>query len=110
MSLPCDYKEFLLWSDGGEGHIYDLYLSMWTASQIIELNDFDSVGSRLGTGFVGIRTDSGDYCFALDLRNGLGFVVVPLCTLSDDEVKSLAATFLDGLADIRDRWITGNDL
>ncbi|PFW67112.1 SMI1/KNR4 family protein, partial [Bacillus sp. AFS075960] len=30
VSLPLDYKDFLTWSNGGEGQVGDLYLSMWT--------------------------------------------------------------------------------
>jgi len=110
VSLPLNYKELLLWSDGGEGEVGDLYLSMWTVEQVVELNALYSITKRMGYGFVGIGTDGGDYCFALDLRRGERFVVVPLGALAEDEVKPLASDLVDGLTCIHDGSITGNDL
>ncbi|AIO75514.1 TPA: SMI1/KNR4 family protein [Burkholderia multivorans] len=110
ISLPLDYKDFLTWSNGGEGQVGDLYLSMWTIEQVIELNALYSITTRMGKGFVGIGTDGGDYCFALDLRRNEHFVVVPLGALADEEVKPLAGNLVDGLTGIRDGTITGNDL
>ena len=108
--LPLSYKAFLAWSDGGEGDVGDLYLSMWTVEQVIELNALYSITARMGRDFVGIGTDGGDYCFALDLRGDERFVVVPLGALAEDEVKSLASDLVAGLTAIRDGHITGNDL
>ncbi|RQS48666.1 SMI1/KNR4 family protein [Burkholderia sp. Bp8984] len=110
VSLPLDYKDFLAWSDGGEGEVGDLYLSMWTVVQAVELNALYSITTRMGRGFVGIGTDGGDYCFALDLPRGERFVVVPLGALAEDEVKPLASDLVSGLTSIRDGRITGNDL
>ncbi|HEF4780471.1 SMI1/KNR4 family protein [Burkholderia multivorans] len=108
--LPLNYKDFLAWSDGGEGEVGDLYLSMWAVEQVIELNALYSITTRMGRGFVGIGTDGGDYCFALDLRRDQRFVVVPLGALAEDEVKSLASDLVAGLTAIHDGHITGNDL
>ncbi|HDR8967857.1 TPA: SMI1/KNR4 family protein [Burkholderia vietnamiensis] len=108
--LPLNYKDFLAWSDGGEGEVGELYLSMWTVEQVIELNALYSIATRMGRGFVGIGTDGGDYCFALDLRRDERFVVAPLGALAEDEVKSLASDLVAGLTAIRDGRITGNDL
>ncbi|KVF68821.1 hypothetical protein WS75_27525 [Burkholderia sp. FL-7-2-10-S1-D7] len=110
VSLPPNYKDFLLWADGGEGEVGDLYLSMWTVEQVIELNALYSITSRMGQDFVGIGTDGGDYCFALDLRKGERFVVVPLGALAEDEVKPLASDFVVGLTRIHDGLITGDNL
>jgi len=110
LSLPLDYRDFLVWADGREGDVGDLYLSMWTVEQVVELNTLYSITTRMGQGFVGIGTDGGDYCFALDLRSGERFVVVPLGALAEDEVKALASDLVDGLTRIRDGYITGNDL
>ena len=109
-SLPPDYKDFLLWSDGGEGAVGDLYLALWTAEQVVDLNALYSITKRMGHRFVGIGTDGGDYCFSLDLRGGERFVVVPLGALAEDEIKPLARDFVDGLTSIRDGRITGDDL
>lgn len=59
---------------------------------------------------MGIGTDGGDYCFALDLRGGERFVVVPLGALTEDEVKPLARDLVDALTSIRDGGITGDGL
>ncbi|AOI56433.1 SMI1/KNR4 family protein [Burkholderia diffusa] len=108
--LPLNYKNFLAWSDGGEGEVGDLYLSMWTVKQVVELNALYSITTRMGRGFVGIGTDGGYYCFALDLRRDERFVVVPLGALAEDEVKPLASDLVAGLTAIHDGRITGNDL
>ncbi|WP_257828251.1 SMI1/KNR4 family protein [Burkholderia glumae] len=108
--LPLNYKDFLAWSDGGEGEVGDLYLSIWTVTQVVELNALYSITTRMGRGFVGIGTDGGDYCFALDLRRDERFVVVPLGALAEDDVKPLASNLVAGLTAIRDGHITGNDL
>lgn len=110
VSLPLNYKDFLVWSDGGEGEVGDLYLSMWTVEQVVELNALYSITKRMGRGFVGIGTDGGDYCFALDLRRDERFVVVPLGALAEDEVKPLASDLVAGLTSIHDGHITGSDL
>ncbi|WP_414449629.1 SMI1/KNR4 family protein [Burkholderia sp. 22PA0099] len=110
VSLPLSYKGFLGWSDGGEGEVGDLYLSMWTVAQVVELNALYSITTRMGRSFVGIGTDGGDYCFALDLQKGERFVVVPLGALAEDEIKPLASDFVSGLTSIHDGRITGNDL
>ncbi|WP_080937127.1 SMI1/KNR4 family protein [Burkholderia plantarii] len=110
ISLPSDYKDFLLWSDGGEGEVGDLYLSMWTLNQLNDLNSLYSIDKRMGAKFLGIGTDGGDYCFALDLRKKGEFVVVPLGALGDDEIKKIDNSFSSGVEKIRDLIITGDDL
>ncbi|WP_175676544.1 SMI1/KNR4 family protein [Burkholderia ambifaria] len=109
-SLPPNYKDLLLWSDGGEGEVGDLYLAVWTVEQVVELNALYSITTRMGEGFVCIGTDGGDYCFALDLRGGERFVVVPFGALTEDEIKPLARNLVDALTSIRDGGITGDDL
>jgi hypothetical protein len=110
VSLPSDYKEFFLWSNGGEGDFGGLYLAMWSTDEVASLNELYSIRRRIGDDFIGVGTDGGDYCFAVDLRNNAAFVVVPLGALADDEVKRLADSFTDGLTAIRDGKITGDDL
>ena len=36
--LPDDYKEFMLWSNGGEGNIGSQYLSLWKIEDLMQLN------------------------------------------------------------------------
>jgi hypothetical protein len=110
VAFPSAYREFLSWSDGGEGAVGDLYLSLWSVGQVAELNGLYSITRRMGRGFVGIGTDGGGYCFALELRGGERFVAVPLGALAESEVKHLADSLTYGLARIRDGYITGKDL
>jgi hypothetical protein len=110
VALPSDYKEFLQWSNGGEGDFGGLYVAMWPTADVVSLNELYSIRTRMGHDFIGVGTDGGDYCFAVDLRNNAAFVVVPLGALADDEVKRLADSFIDGLTAIRDGTVTGDDL
>ena len=34
--LPDDYKEFMLWSNGGEGNIGSQYLSLWKIEDLMQ--------------------------------------------------------------------------
>jgi hypothetical protein len=110
VALPPDYKEFLQWSNGGEGDFGGLYLAMWSTADVVSLNELYSIRTRMGSDFIGVGTDGGDYCFAVDLRNNAAFVVVPLGALANDEVKRLADSFVDGLTAIHDGTVTGDDL
>lgn len=107
--LPEDYKDFFAWSDGGEGGVGELYISIWTIKQVIDLNAQYAISKRLGKKFVGIGTDGGDYCFAVDLDAQARFVVVPLGALAVVEVKFLAINFVEGLTKIRNGDITGDN-
>ena len=110
-SLPDDYKRFLLFSNGGEGNIGDLYISIWPIEEVLNLNTLYSIPRRLGEKILGIGTDGGDYCFALDLQeNDNQFAVVSLGALAKEEIKNLAKNFLGGLIGMRDKTITDNDL
>jgi len=81
----------------GEGSVGELYLTLWTVEQVAEFNALYSITKHMGHGFVGIGTDGGDYCFALDLRGGECFVVVSPGALAEDEVKPLASSLVNGL-------------
>src|SRR2546425_377726 len=65
--LPPDYESFLMWSNGGEGYIGSNYFSLWTCEQIPRRNTSTKIGFYLPK-VLGIATDGGDYCYALDYR------------------------------------------
>lgn len=110
VNLPADYKAFLLWSNGGDGDFGDLYLAIWSIDEAVRLNDLYAIRRRLGDRFIGVGTDGGGLCFAMDLRRDAAFAVVPLGALADDEIKHLAGSLVEGLTDIRDGKVTGNNL
>jgi cell wall assembly regulator SMI1 len=66
--LPGDYKSFLLWSNGGEGAVGDAYLSLWEVGRLKELNEMYRIRFYLPH-CLGIGTDGGGECYALDFRH-----------------------------------------
>lgn len=99
VTLPEDYRHFLLWSDGGEGDIGKCYLSLWSIGEIPQLNS-DYLISHYVPGLVGIGTDGGSICYALDFRQDRvspSFVSVPLGDLDYESVVIIAPTFSEGL-------------
>lgn len=111
ISLPDDYKYFLYCSDGLQGHLGTLYLSLWSVNDILRLNALYAIQNRLGKNTLGIGTDGGDYCFLIDNSNGKSnLMVVPLNALDNDEKKYLSDNFTDGLLNIANGNITGDDL
>jgi len=93
--FPKDYSLFLKWSNGGEGSIGPTYLSVWPTDEIEQLNSDYQIGKYL-PGVVGIGTDGGGECFALDYRSSKdapSMIQVPLGALGAETVTQLAASF-----------------
>ena len=59
--LPDDYKEFMLWSNGGEGNIGSQYLSLWKIEDLMQLNKDTKYKVFVEKSLV-IGTDGGDNC------------------------------------------------
>lgn len=57
--LPDDYKEFMSWSNGGEGNIGSQYLSLWKIEDVIQLNNDYQVQKYLSGKSLAIGTDGG---------------------------------------------------
>ncbi|GFM67260.1 MULTISPECIES: SMI1/KNR4 family protein [Pseudomonas] len=95
LALPADYKEFMKWSDGGEGKIKSVYLSMWPSIQILELNDSYKINSYLGGEVLAIGSDGGPICFLLDYRFSKEprFSCVNFGDLDPEEIKEIAPSF-----------------
>ncbi|QEI05883.1 SMI1/KNR4 family protein [Pigmentiphaga aceris] len=95
LSLPADYKEFMKWSDGGAGSIKNIYLSMWSLSQLIELNENYKINGYLGERVIAIGSDGGPICFLLDYRLSKEpkFSSVNFGDLDPQEIKELAPSF-----------------
>lgn len=109
--LPFDFEIFLCWSNGGEGKVGELYLSLWSIHEIIDNNKVYSVWECLGEEVLGIGTDGGDYCFIIDVRSGDKKIsAVPLGALEEEEIKILSDGFVSFVENISSSNITGNDL
>ena len=93
VSFPADYRRMLEWSNGGEGPAGDLYLSLWRTGDLKGLNDDYAIAIYLPH-VVGIGTDGGGDCFALDYRDGgtPKLVSVPLGDLDAELVTFLAGS------------------
>jgi hypothetical protein len=95
VQFPPDYWSFLSWSNGGEGQIGSRYLSIWSSDEIRKLNDDYQIGRYL-PGVVGIGTDGGSLCYALDYRANAEVPRLVQCALGDLDLASivlLAPTF-----------------
>ena len=91
-SFPSDYRQFLLWSNGGEGYIGSTYFSFWEVGRLKELNVSYRIDYYLPN-ILGIGTDSGGECYALDFRDDPStplLVQVPLGDLDEESVVFLA--------------------
>src|SRR2546422_11076133 len=88
MELPPDYKTFLSWSNGGEGQIGSAYFSFWSAEEIKDLNEDYQISKYL-PGIVGIGTDGGGQCYALDYRMRPETPSLIQCPLGDFDFSSI---------------------
>ncbi len=96
--FPADYQSFLRWSNGGEGDIGGRHFALWDVDSIPRLNR-DYALDRYLPGVVGIGTDGGGICYALDYSAGPDapkFVHIPLGDL-DPAAVVLGHSFQDGL-------------
>jgi len=92
--LPDDYKEFLAWSNGGEGKIKSGYLSLWSVEKLEKLNADYEIGKWLPN-FFGIGTDGGSLCFGFypHTKAALNICSVPLGDLCFESVSRKAESF-----------------
>lgn len=94
--LPEDYKAVLLESDGLEGFISgDVYISFWSASELMSLNKAYSV-SEFVPGVTLLGTDGGDtgYGFRKDAER-YEYVAVPLVGMEPGAVSIIGRTFTE---------------
>ena len=95
VQFPSDFRSFLAWSNGGEGQIGNQYLNIWSSGEIRKLNDDYQIGRYL-PGVVGIGTDGGGECYALDYRIDAKAPHLIQCALGDLDfasIVSLGSTF-----------------
>ena len=102
LQFPEDYKTLLQWSNGGEGSVGTIYLSLWGIEEIEKFNE-DYRINRYLPGLLGIGTDGGGECYALDYRASPippSFIQVPLGDLDFASITVLGATFRDGIKNV----------
>jgi SMI1 / KNR4 family (SUKH-1) len=68
--LPAEYKEFLLWSNGGEGKFFDNYLSLWQIEELPTLNADYKINVYLPN-VIAIGSNGGGEGIILDFNNSV---------------------------------------
>jgi hypothetical protein len=92
-SLPGDFREFLLLTNGGEGMIGENYVMLWNADELGEYNESYQV-NQYATGLLLFGSDGGGEGFAFDTRMAPPTVVtVPFVGMSLKYAKPVAPTF-----------------
>ena len=92
--LPEEYIEFLRTSNGAEGFIGNGYLSMWSAEDVVSLNQKYRV-QEFAPGLLLFASDGGGTGYGFDCRtsNALPIVDVTFVGLSFDESIPRGNTF-----------------
>lgn len=98
VTLPTDYREFMLWSDGGEGKVGSAYFSLWEVEKIVPRNTSASIWKYMSEKFIGIGTNGGDECYGYDYSKGgrdPEFAIVPMGDLGEDSKYIVAPTLAE---------------
>lgn len=93
--LPNDYKEFMSWSNGGEGNIGSNYLSLWKIEDVMQLNNEYQIQKYLSEKSLAIGTDGGDNCIGFYLGESTTLFLQPLGDLDLSENRFLSSSFTD---------------
>lgn len=98
LSLPRDYKKFMMESNGAEGPIGPhTYLMLWRIEELEDMNKAAAV-DEFAPGLLLFGSDGGGLSFAFDTRNPkLPIVEVPIEILSVDNAKQCGQTFQEFL-------------
>ena len=96
LKLPTDYKEFLQFSNGLEGETADNYLVLWSAEELVELNQAYNV-KEFVSNIILIGSDGGEDAFGFDTTN-MTIVKVPLIGMGHIANEKLSDTFGDFLS------------
>lgn len=93
VTLPDDYKDFLLKSNGAEGTVGNNYLVLWSVEEIIKLNEGYSV-ERLAPGLLLFGSNGGDEAYGFDTQSEMVSVVnIPFVGMSRREIRFISSTF-----------------
>ncbi|AAN48696.1 SMI1/KNR4 family protein [Leptospira interrogans] len=103
VTFPEDYKQILLWSNGGEGKVGNRYLSLWKIEELVQFNEDYQIKKYIPE-IVSIGTDGGEFCYAFDYRNNSNipnFIEVPLGDLDSNSIVTLG----DKMTLVLQTWI-----
>ncbi|NUQ77223.1 MAG: SMI1/KNR4 family protein [Polyangiaceae bacterium] len=107
--LPSEYKDFLLFADGGEGFVGSAYLVLWSIADLIHLNEEYGV-REYAPGLLVFGSDGGGEAFAFDMRSHPNrIVMIPFVGMALSEIIFVAddfTSFLERLSgDDRERLV-----
>ncbi len=95
IEFDSGYKEFLLWSDGGEGYIGYNYISLWSLSSLVQLNKDYQIKKYLGDKYFVFGTNGNNICYGFDFLNSGSIFTLSLEDLDQNEIIILAKDFDD---------------
>jgi hypothetical protein len=67
--LSDEYKDLLLWANGGEGRIGEVYLSIWSVEDVVQLNEGYLIRENLPTVLVFGDDSANFYAFDYARQN-----------------------------------------
>ena len=102
ISLPCEYKQLILFSNGIEGPIGKAsYLSIWPINELIELNQEYAVDEFL-SGIKYFGSDGGDIAYGFEFDHDRTTIIeIPFDSINKEEVKKYGESFFDLLISSR---------
>ena len=95
LKLPTDYKDFLQFTNGLEGKTKDSYLVLWSAEELVELNQAYNVKEFVAN-IILIGSDGAEEAFGFDTTN-MNIVKLPFIGMGHIANEKLSDTFGDFL-------------
>ena len=96
LKLPTDYKEFLQYTNGLEGETTDSYLVLWSAEELVELNQGYNV-KEFVSNIILIGSDGAEDAFGFDTTN-MTIVKLPFVGMGHIVNEKVSDTFGDFLS------------
>ncbi|MEE0295020.1 MAG: SMI1/KNR4 family protein [Eubacterium sp.] len=98
ISLPCEYKQLILFSNGIEGPIGKAnYLSIWPINELIELNQEYAVDEFL-PGIKYFGSDGGDMAYGFEFDHDRTTIIeISFDSINKEEVKKYGESFFEFL-------------
>jgi hypothetical protein len=93
LSLPLEYREFLLSANGGIGRIGETYLELWSVDTILTSNT-ESGMAEFAPGLLAIGANGGGEAVVMDFRGGApSFGAIPFSDLGYGSFMPIAVNF-----------------
>ena len=96
LKLPTDYKEFLQFTNGLEGETSRRYLVLWSAEELVELNQAYNVKEFVSNTIL-IGSDGAEDAFAFNTTN-MSIVKLPFIGMGHIANEKVSDTFGDFLS------------